>query len=333
MADTTIDPVLVERVRFICRVIDNGQFSLDLKWNSVLDTLAHSIEIERDKIPGILNSAGVGFVDGEDADFLVAGVFDATVDHASEERIFTHVIEKIEQDPLFRNLLTLVSTEYDFTLALLEFLFRKQGRQLEHFKNSTLLPLITSDIFIESKSANRYVNKQVKTEEVDFDRIRELVRKDWFMDLLTILKSEVNVNQSSGFIKLIDREAHTVNAQEIISMISDGTLEMIVLHRNTVMKQKFVTEAFLKRYEAEQHEKKLRRFYYWLGIANDFALGIEFLVGSIEFLPGMPPESLFIGVILFIIGSAQLVARSLIQIAMNLHIRSSRKKKMEELPN
>jgi hypothetical protein len=56
-------------------------------------------------------------------------------------------------------------------------------------------------------------------------------------------------------------------------------------------------------------------------------------VGSIEFLPWMPPESLFIGVILFIIGSAQLVARSVIQIVMNLHIKSSRKRKMQELPN
>lgn len=333
MPDVPGEPETVEKVRFICRVIDNGHFSLGLKWASVVDTIAHSLEMEREKVIEALKNAGVGYTGENGEDFLVAGIFDATVDRGVEEKIFSRMLLKIESDPLYTNLLMLVSTEYDFTLALLEFLFRKPGHHLDKFRDSPLLPILTSDSFIESKASNSFVKKLLRNVEEDFGRIRELVRNDWFMDLMTILKSEINVNMSSGFIKLIDREAHTINPLEIISLIADGTMEMVVLHRNSVLKQKFVTAAFLKRYEAEHHEKRLRRFYYWLGIGNDFILGVEFLVGSIEFLPSMPPESLFIGVILFIIGSAQLVARSLIQIVMNLHIRSSRRKKMKELPD
>ncbi len=333
MPDFSVEPENVEKVRFICRVIDNGHFSLGLKWASVVDIMAYSLEMDREMVTGALKAANVGFTDGEEADFLVAGIFDATVDRGEEEKVFSRILSKIDPDPLYTNLLMLVSTEYDFSLALLEFLFRKPGRHLDQFRDSPILPIITSDRFIESKASNRFIKNLLKKVEVNFDRVRELVRNDWFMDLMTILKSGINVNMSSGFIKLIEREAHTINPQEILSLISDGTMEMTVLHRNSVLKQKFVTAAFLKRYEAEHHEKRLRRFYYWLGIANDFILGVEFLVGSIEFIPGMPQGSLFIGVILFIVGSSQLVARSVIQIVMNLHIKSSRKRKMQELPD
>ncbi len=333
MPDNPADPETVEMARFVCRVIDDGHFSLSLKWGSVVEIMEQALDIKRETVIEALKTANVGFTEEKDADFLVAGIYDATVGHGVEEKISARVLSIIGSDPIYTNLLMLISTEYDFTLALLEFLFRKPGHHLDHFRDSPLLPIITSDTFIESKASNRFVKELLKKMEVDFGRIRELVRNDWFMDLMTILKSEINVNPSSGFIKLIDREAHTMNPQEIMNLISDGTMEMVVFNRNTVLKQKFVSAAFLKRYEAEHHEKKLRRFYYWLGIANDFILGVEFLIGSIEFFPGMPQGSLLIGVVLFTIGSSQLVARSVIQIVMNLHIRSSRKKKMQELPN
>lgn len=333
MPESSSSPEMAEKVRYICRIIDGAHFSLDLKWSGILDMLSYSLDIDRKDAISILKEAEVGYGDDESADFLVAGVFDASIKQVEAENIFAKLLSRIQADPLFSNLLMLISTEYDFTLALLEFLFRRQGHHLLSLKDAPLLPVITNDIFIESTSSNKYVKDLVKKVEVDLERVKELVRNDWFMDLMNILKTEISVNESSGFIKLIDREAHTVNAQEIVSLISDGTLEMIVLHRNQILKEKFVNAAFMKRYEAEQHEKKLRRFYYWLGIANDFILGVEFLVGSIEFLPGMPQGSLFIGVLLFIIGSCQLVARSVIQIVMNLHIRTSRKKKMQELPS
>lgn len=333
MTEPAIDPALVEDVRYICRIIDDGHFSLDLKWTSVVDALSYSLDIEHGKVLEILGKANVGYQGELEAEFLAAGVFDAEIDKGEKKRIFTQLLSHVESNPTLSNILMLISTEYNFTLALLEFLFSVKGRHLDRFKDDPLLPIITSDLFIESGPSNSFVKGLLKDVKVDFGRIRELVRNDWFMDLLTILKSGAAVNESRGFLKLIEREAHTINTEEIISLISDGTLETVVLHRNSVLKQNFVTIAFLKRYEAEQHEKKLRRFYYWLGIANDLVLGVLFLVGSIEFIPGMPTGSLLIGVVMFIIGSAQLVARSLIQIAMNIHIRSSRKRKMQEIPS
>ena len=333
MPETGKQSDYLEQARYLCRVIDDGHFSLELNWPSVIDTMSFALDVEKGYLVETLRKANVGLPEDTTGAFLVAGVFDADIPAVEKEKIFSRILTLVEPHREFSNILMLISTEYDFTLAVMEFLFRVQGHHLDVFRDSTILPLITSDLFIESKSCNSFVKKHISGMQVDLGRIRKLVRNDWFMDLMTILKSGVRVNQTRGFLKLIDREAHSINAEEMSTLISDGTLAMIVLNRNMILKQDFVTAAFLKRYEAEQHEKKLRRFYYWLGIANDLVLGVLFLIGSFEFLPGMPPGSLFIGVILFIIGSSQLVARSLIQIAMNIHIRSSRNRKMRELPS
>lgn len=321
----------VEQIRYICRIIDDGHFNLELKWSSVIETLSSSIGIGNATVLDLLKEANLGFSGNPEADFVVAGVFDAEIGIEEKKVIFTNILGQIDSSKKLKNILLLVSTEYNFTLALIEFLFMKGGHHLDVFTNDPLLPIVTSDLFIESGTANTYVMEHVRDIMVDFDRVRDLAPNDWFMDLMTILKSGVPVNQSRGFLKLIERESRTVNTEEVLSLISDGTLEMIVLNRNSVLKQSFITKAFLKRFEAEQHEKKLRRFYYWLGIANDLVLGVLFLVGSIEFLPSMPSGSLLIGVILFIVGSIQLVARSMIQIVMNIHIRSSRNRKMREV--
>ncbi len=66
-----------------------------------------------------------------------------------------------------------------------------------------------------------------------------------------------------------------------------------------------------------EHKEKIKRFYDWLAIANDVLVGMEFLVGSILFLPG---HNATLGVYLFIIGSAQLLIRPFIQIVKRVHL-------------
>lgn len=60
-------------------------------------------------------------------------------------------------------------------------------------------------------------------------------------------------------------------------------------------------------------EKKYRVF----GLINDFMLGLEFLIGSIEFLPGHLNT---VGVYLFILGSFQILLIPTIRIARDMHI-------------
>ena len=66
-------------------------------------------------------------------------------------------------------------------------------------------------------------------------------------------------------------------------------------------------------------EKFIKRFYDWLSIANDIMVGLEFVIGSIFFLPSEKKYST-LGVYLFIIGSTQLLIRPMINIARRIHI-------------
>ncbi len=59
-----------------------------------------------------------------------------------------------------------------------------------------------------------------------------------------------------------------------------------------------------------------------LGWINDFMIGLEFLVGSIEFLPGHLNT---IGVYLFILGSFQILLVPTIRISRDIHLKLSLK--------
>lgn len=316
----------LEKLRYLCRVIDDGHYTVDLKWKNFIDLAAIGLNLERDEILSLLQQDGIGYQGDEEANFLVAGVFSADLESREKEAIFQRLLGEIEKNDLMRNLLLLISLDYDFTLALLEFLLRSSDEVIASYRDNPYLPLITCDFFIESRTTNSFVKHNVGKLSIDMGRIQKLISNEWFMNLLTILKSGLSVNQNIGFEGLVENEANSSSGPEINSLIEDGTFPALVMNRNSVLKQDFVIQAFRRRFESERHVRKLHRFYYWLGIANDFILGVLFLVGSIEFIPNYGNE--YLGVVMFIIGSAQLVGRSVIQIVMNLHVKSHRKKSM-----
>ncbi len=64
-------------------------------------------------------------------------------------------------------------------------------------------------------------------------------------------------------------------------------------------------------------ELLIRNRYETLSIANDFMIGILFLIGSFFFFyPSMETA----GVWLFVIGSAELLIRPVIRLARNIHL-------------
>lgn len=323
MPHAGIDITDPESTRYLCRLIDDGHFSVELKWPSVIDVISGSLNIEPRETVRLLEQASIGFEPEPGSNFLVTGVFDAEIEQKKKEAAFERLLVSIDESTLMKNILVLISTAYDFTLALLEFLLLDKDKIPEDLVNNPYLAIVTSDFFIESRAVNSYVKKQIRNLDIDFGNLKLLTGKGWFMDLLTILKSGISVNESRGFLRLLEKGNNVSEVLQISELLRNGTLSAVVINRNMVFKQDFVSEAFARRNGVEQHEKRLRKFYYWLGIANDFVLGVLFLIGSIEFFPHGDE---FLGVILFVIGSSQLVARSLIQIAMNVHINSHRKK-------
>lgn len=323
----------IEEVRYLCRIIDDGHFGIDLKWKTVAGVIGNTLGMDMERVSALLDESNIGFSGNLDENFLVVGVFDASVDEETRHHMFGKLVEGVASRDLLKNLTFLLTTGYGFTLATLEFILQDREHIPDDLKDNPYLSIATCDFFIESKAVREFVSELIPDMGLDLERIRSLVGNYWFINLLLVLKSGIPMNESRGLQKLMDSNTKIVDRVKILDLIRDGTLATMVLNRNLLMKQDFVQNAFNKRYEMEQHEKNLKRTYYWLGIANDFILGVLFLIGSFEFLPSSiyPGASEVFGVVLFIIGSAQLVGRSGIQIAMNLHIRRHIRKKLREI--
>jgi hypothetical protein len=78
----------------------------------------------------------------------------------------------------------------------------------------------------------------------------------------------------------------------------------------------------LKR-DKDKIKRDIERNYKALGLINAFMIGIEFLIGSIEFLPGHLNT---IGTYLFILGSFQILLVPTIRISRDIHIKLRLKK-------
>ncbi|ASK60812.1 hypothetical protein CFK37_00620 [Virgibacillus phasianinus] len=75
------------------------------------------------------------------------------------------------------------------------------------------------------------------------------------------------------------------------------------------------------------YEVSFSKKYRFLALMNDFTLGLEFLIGSVLFLFESTQTG---GTILFIIGSAQLLARPIIKIMHAFYFSRVTKKTMDE---
>lgn len=75
--------------------------------------------------------------------------------------------------------------------------------------------------------------------------------------------------------------------------------------------------------DKDKIRRDIERNYRVLGLMNYFMIGIEFLIGSIEFLPG---HLATIGVYLFIIAGFQILLVPAIRISRDIHLKLKLKK-------
>lgn len=312
-----------ELIRYLCRVIDDGHTSIGLRWEKIIEILSTALDTTDDEIKNELLALNIGYRGKDDSSFLVHGVYDADAPTDKKEGAFLKLLEKIKDTPEIKNLLIMVSTEYGITLDLIDFLLHDVGHVPETLTNNPYVALVTCDLFLVSASVNDFIKFEAERLENHLNRVKQLTGKSWFLNLLEILRPWNPGLRKDGSNIFYGIDPENPDQDKLFQLIREGVLPWVMLNRNMVMKEKTVMEAFRRKQEVDSREKHLRKFYYWLGIANDFILGVLFLVGSFEFLPN---GNEFAGVIMFIVGSAQLVGRSVIKIVMNVHIRSRRKK-------
>lgn len=310
-------------VKFTCRLIVNGQSLISFKWRDVFALLQRTLDIEPDTLRSLISSSNIARSFKDDDEFQVYGIFDSDVDQETKDSIYNKLISFLEDDFVTRNLVLCLSVDYALTKALISALEIRGTKLGQFIRTSPLLAICTSDIFLESKQFNLYAAERMNEIEVPDSSVTNSIHEQWFADIMDYLSGGQNGTNSYTVNRNIQENWKDRDLAGVEKLIYSGQFLGILLHRDNILADTTVRNILRVKAEGDNREKKLNAFYTWLGIANDFSLGVEFLVGSIEFLPY---HNTYFGTILFIIGSAQLLARAIISIVHRAHLDSNRKK-------
>ncbi len=322
-----------DELGYICRVVADSKVPTKLTNEGFASFASEVLRIPAESVLDSLKKAGIVSDTEPGIPFRPVGVFSFSPKPENAEKIISSMLHLIVKDKLTRNFLLLFIARYRFSVAVLEFLLENNSTIHRNASENCAYSIISSDLFLQAESVNSWAIQENNTlglpDQVSLSRFLSM---DWFLSIIKILRDE-NTGSFHGSIEAIIPSIDEDSIENLISSISTGILPALAVHNRFLYSDEQIRNAFIERMRRRNEAKKLRRFYHWLGIANDLSLGLEFLIGSIEFFPTsvFASANSLVGVYLFIAGSAQLVARSLIQIAMEVHLKYSRKRSSERV--
>ena len=313
---------------YLCRIVDDSKVSTGLTNKGFSAFASKILGVPRENIMESLKSAGVIADAGPGVPFRPLGVFNFNPGPESLEKMISGMLQTIVEDNLARNFLILLMARYRFSIALLETIMETHGPMLRITSENCAYAVMTSDFFLQAEGVNRWaIQQEAILRTTSPGSMGQLLSMDWFLSIIKVLRDE-DSGSFHGNMEAIIASMDETSLDDLLSSISRGILPALASQNKILYMDEHIRHAFLERSIRHNEARRLKRFYYWLGIANDLSLGLEFVIGSIEFFPSnvFAGANDVLGVYLFITGSSQLVARSLIQIVMQLHLRHSRKK-------
>lgn len=311
------------RVRFACRLLVDSQYLISFRWGNVLESISRVLGIDTETVRKIIEETGLSTETGFNDLFQVVGVFSEELPENLKSLIFESMIHLCETDELVKKFVLSLSLNYALTKSLINSLVLEDTRIGKKIQDSPLLAMCTSDLFLQSTGFNSYAAQVLKEVKYPDNLIETHIGSAWFIDLMEMLSHGTYGMNSYEVTQRIKGRWKDRDLLGVEDLIDSGQFLKLLFHKGQILSDSRIRNILENRSRAEMREKGLTRFYTWLGIGNDFSLGLEFLVGSLEFLPN---QNEFFGVVLFIIGSIQLTARAIISIVSRAHIEARRKK-------
>ncbi len=313
---------------YLCRIVDNSKVPTGLTNKGFSNFASAVLGIQEKTLMETMRNAGI-IMDGDpEAPFRPVGVYGFNPEPSGRKRVSSGILHVIIKDDLARNLLILLMARYRFTIALMETIMETHGNMIPATSANGSLSVITSDYFLQEEEVNNWaIEQEAAFKSFNSSSIGHLLELDWFLSIIKVLR-DGDASAFHGSLDTIFASMNDTSMEELLSSIAGGVLPALATQNRILHMDERIRLAFQERNRRQNEVRKLRRFYYWLGIANDLSLGLEFVTGSVEFFP----KTIFagangvLGVYLFIVGSSQLVARSLIQIAMQIHVRRRKHK-------
>ncbi len=292
----------------VIKTIKNGYYTYNLKVGNIIDLIS--------------------FITGKDENTILKennwkidqSIY--SIEYKNEDiKIFGSIISYFKKDPFTNDLMIL--SYYDKKLSMIIFDIIKQN-EYRIDKNNVLsaLPVFSNNDFINSIELEDYYNN-IKIDFSEYD-YKKYIENDWFIDLLIILKNGL-YGSNYNYIDYLQNSIRESFYLGVIKLIKKQMLAKLVINIEYFLNIDWVNKKLYEYSLKLKRREKLSSFYSSLSIGNDIMIGLEFIIGSFEFLPA---GNYILGVYLFIAGSSQLLIRPGITIARNVHLNMIHKKKI-----
>jgi hypothetical protein len=233
-----------------------------------------------------------------------------------KEVLFHKFIDYVSNNRLITGIMKIMYLDRKMAQFIIDILNQNVHKTSEDFINSTDFPIINSPDFYYSKAFADYCKPYIEGFGLDMTNIRKYLGKEWFIKLAVILRDGSFNNNS--FSKSVENSKDEF-ISGIVELTENDYISQIIVNLNSFLNDRGVNGSMMSYASRIVRERGIKRFYDWLSIANDIMVGLEFVIGSVFFLPSESKYST-LGVYLFIIGSTQLLIRPMINIAGRIHI-------------
>ena len=237
------------------------------------------------------------------------------ISDSDKETLFNKFIGYAARNPLIEGILKIMYLDRKIAQFIMDILSQDAGKTQDDFTIYADFPVINSPDFYYSNAFADYCKPYIENFKLDMEKIRPYIGQEWFTRLIIILRDG---SFNSSFSKAVENNEGSF-ISGLKEIVENDYLSQIIVNLDSFLNSSDVNRSLLNFASRSVREKKVRRFYDWLSIANDIMVGLEFVIGSIFFLPSEAKYST-LGVYLFIVGSTQLLIRPMINIARRVHI-------------
>lgn len=301
-----------EKPLYLLYLIQRSRYSFGIKWKNVKNLI---IYLFGDKICSDLMNDKIINSCSDDNAIEIINVYDIKYNISIDDKngIFKKIIDYYKNDNLVTGLMKLTYVDRKVSEFFVNTI--KENMNIDNINDNDLIssaPIILSDDFYYSDAFSDYFKSNIENLKLDIKNIEKFLNKNWFIETVIAIRDGMVNSKTEKF------DPDYVNG--LLYLIKNDYLTEIILNIDSFLSNNEVIKYINKYNYKNLKEKKLKKFYDWLAIANDIMVGIEFVVGSILFLPYLPKIDGLHGVYLFIIGSSQLLIRPMIQIAKRIHL-------------
>jgi hypothetical protein len=306
----------VQDFLFLSHLVHSGEYNIRIRWGDVFEVLEKILKGNvRSCCNVVLERGYTNGCDNDDPFMLLRTP--PSLSEQARGKLLSRLLEMVRQNDFALNVATLLYLQQSLMMGILESFYDHAIDFVDTPQDRVLISMVTSPRFLQNEAVAAFFGKHLDDIDNDLAPLHRYLDKPWFLELLLIIKNGYYGNGNFNYIDTLESTFRASFIEGILDLIHRGHLVKLLVRLKSFLSDEKVREkirGFVRRTETEA---KLRQLYDWLSIGNDLAIGLEFLVGSICFLPARNEH---LGVWLFIGGSSQLLIRPLIAIARKAHL-------------